>query len=104
MVMHINIGRVSIIIEKSYNISKQGDRGESESDLIGTVRIVCTFYNITHDPALPSMDVIPSFLLFSVGLVVFQMMVTLYVHNPYILYQFTQLPESKFNRVLIGYS
>ena len=75
--MHINIGRVSIIIEKSYNISKQGDRGESESDLIGTVRIVCAFYNITHDPALPSMDVIPSFLLFSVGLVVFQMMVTL---------------------------
>ena len=75
--MHINIGRVSIIIEKSYNISKQGDRGESESDLIGTVRIVCTFYNITHDPALPSMDVIPSFLLFFVGLVVFQMMVTL---------------------------
>ena len=46
--MHINIGRVSIIIEKSYNISKQGDRGESESDLIGTVRIVCAFYNITH--------------------------------------------------------
>ena len=75
--MHINIGRVSIIIEKSYNISKQGDRGESESDLIGTVRIVCAFYNITHDPALPSMDVIPSFLLFFVGLVVFQMMVTL---------------------------
>ena len=66
-----------LLLKKSYNISMQGDRGESESDLIGTVRIVCAFYNITHDPALPSMDVIPSFLLFFVGLVVFQIMETL---------------------------